>query len=145
VCVPKVDRPLVWKLLADEGVTHMNGAPTVLVMHASDASAHQLERPVPVTTAGAPPPPAVIERTEALGFEINHLYGLTETYGPITICEWHSEWDELDVLERARLKARQGVNMLTADRIRVVDDKLRDVPADAATMGEVVMRGNNVM
>jgi len=145
VCLPKVDPPLVWKLLADEGVTHMNGAPTVLVMLASDAAAHQLERPVLVTTAGAPPPPAVIERTEALGFEINHLYGLTETYGPITICEWNPDWDELDVEERARLKARQGLHMVTADPVRVVDKELNDVPADGATMGEVVMRGNNVM
>src|SRR5712691_4313083 len=145
VCLPKVDPPLVWKLLADEGVTHMNGAPTVLVMLASDAAAHPLERPVLVTTAGAPPPPAVIERTEALGFEINHLYGLTETYGPITICEWNPDWDDLDVEERARLKARQGLCMLTADPVRVVDGEMKDVPADGATMGEVVMRGNNVM
>ncbi|HEX9598892.1 MAG TPA: acyl--CoA ligase family protein [Gaiellaceae bacterium] len=145
VCLPKVDPPLVWKLLADEGVTHMNGAPTVLVMLASDAAAHPLERPVLVTTAGAPPPPAVIERTEALGFEINHLYGLTETYGPITICEWNPDWDELDVEERARLKARQGLHMVTADPVRVVDREMNDGAADGATMGEVVMRGNNVM
>ena len=98
-----------------------------------------------VTTAGAPPPAAVIERTEALGFEINHVYGLTETYGPITICEWDPAWDELDAGERARLKARQGVNNVTADRVRVVDDELQDVPADGETMGEIVMRGNNVM
>jgi fatty-acyl-CoA synthase len=87
----------------------------------------------------------VIERTEALGFEVNHVYGLTETYGPITICEWNPAWDELDVEERARLKARQGINMLTADAVRVVDAEMRDVPADGETMGEVVMRGNNVM
>ena len=145
VCLPKVDPPVVWRLLDEEGVTHLNGAPTVLVMLASDAAAKPLERPVLVTTAGAPPPPAVIERMEALGFDLNHVYGLTETYGPITICEWHPEWDELPHGERARLKARQGVNMLTADGIRVVDADLRDVPADAETMGEVVMRGNNVM
>ncbi len=145
VCLGKVDPPLIWRLFEDEGITHLNGAPTVLVMLASDPAAKPLPHPILVTTAGAPPPPAVIERTEALGFEINHLYGLTETYGPITICEWQSEWDELDVVERARLKARQGLNMLTADRIRVVVDEMDDVPADAATMGEVVMRGNNVM
>jgi len=145
VCLRKVEPPLVWRLLGDEGVTHLNGAPTVLVMLTSDPAAHKLERPVLVTTAGAPPPPAVIERTEALGFEINHLYGLTETYGPITICEWNPDWDELDVEERARLKARQGVAMLGADPVRVVDAEMNDVPADGATMGEVVMRGNNVM
>jgi fatty-acyl-CoA synthase len=145
VCLRKVDPPVVWRLIEDEGVTHLNGAPTVLVMLASDAAAHPLERPVLVTTAGAPPPPAVIERTEALGFEINHLYGLTETYGPITICEWNPDWDDLGVEERARLKARQGLAMLTADPVRVVDVGMHDVPADGETMGEVVMRGNNVM
>jgi len=145
VCLRKVDPPLVWRLIEDERVTHLNGAPTVLVMLTSDSAAHRLERRVLVTTAGAPPPPAVIERTEALGFEINHVYGLTETYGPITICEWNPAWDELDVGERARLKARQGLCMLTADPVRVVDSELNDVPADGKTMGEVVMRGNNVM
>ena len=145
VCLRKVDPPLVWRLLEEEEVTHLNGAPTVLVMLASDPAAKPASRPILATTAGAPPPPAVIERTEALGFEVNHLYGLTETYGPITICEWNPAWDELDVAERARLKARQGVNMLTADPVRIVDSELRDVPADGETMGEVVMRGNIVM
>ena len=145
VCLQRVEPALVWRLIEEEGVTHLNGAPTVLVMLASDEAAHQLERPVLVTTAGAPPPPAVITRTEALGFRINHLYGLTETYGPITVCEWKAEWDGADGTERARLKARQGVSMLTADAVRVVDADLDDVPADGETMGEVVMRGNNVM
>jgi fatty-acyl-CoA synthase len=145
VCLRKVDPALVWRLFDDEDVTHLNGAPTVLVMLASDPAARQLTTPVLVTTAGAPPPPAVIERTERLGFQLNHVYGLTETYGPITICEWHAAWDELDVEERARLKARQGLHMLTADPVRVVDPQLVDVPADGETMGEVVMRGNNVM
>jgi fatty-acyl-CoA synthase len=145
VCLPKVDPAVIWKLIEDEGVTHLNGAPTVLVMLTADPAAHVLRRPVQVTTAGAPPPPAVIERTEALGFRINHVYGLTETYGPITICEWNPEWDDLDVEERARLKARQGLAMLTADPVRVVDADMNDVPADGETMGEVVMRGNNVM
>jgi fatty-acyl-CoA synthase len=145
VCLPKVDPPLVWRLLEQEGVTHLNGAPTVLVMLASDPAAKRLARRVLVTTAGAPPPPAVIERTEKLGFAVNHVYGLTETYGPITICEWNPAWDELEIEQRARLKARQGIHMLTADPIRVVDSELRDVPRDGETMGEVVMRGNNVM
>jgi acyl-CoA synthetase (AMP-forming)/AMP-acid ligase II len=145
VCLPKVDPPLVWRLLDEEGITHLNGAPTVLVMLAADPAAKTLTRPVLVTTAGAPPPPAVIERTEALGFAVNHVYGLTETYGPMTICEWNPAWDDLGVEERARLKARQGLHLLTADRVRVVDPELRDVAADGDTMGEVVMRGNNVM
>jgi len=145
VCLRKVDPALVWRLLDEDGVTHLNGAPTVLVMLGADPAARTLTRQVRVTTAGAPPPPAVIERTEALGFAINHVYGLTETYGPITICEWDPAWDELDPQQRARLKARQGLNMVTADPVRVVDAELRDVPADGETMGEVVMRGNNVM
>jgi acyl-CoA synthetase (AMP-forming)/AMP-acid ligase II len=145
VCLRKVDPPLIWRLLEEESVTHLNGAPTVLVMLAADPAARPLAQPVQVTTAGAPPQPAVIERTEALGFRVNHVYGLTETYGPITICEWNPAWDDLDVDARARLKARQGINLLTAEPVRVVDPRMRDVPADGATMGEVVMRGNNVM
>jgi fatty-acyl-CoA synthase len=145
VCLRKVDPPLVWRLLEEEGVTHFNGAPTVLVMLTADPAAAPLSRPVLVTTAGAPPPPAVIERTEALGFAVNHVYGLTETYGPITICDWNPTWDGLGLDARARLKARQGVGMITADPIRVVDTDMQDVPADGTTMGEVVMRGNNVM
>jgi fatty-acyl-CoA synthase len=145
VCLRKVDPPLVWRLIEEEGVTHLNGAPTVLVMLAADPGAAPLSRPVLVTTAGAPPPPAVIERTEALGFAVNHVYGLTETYGPITICDWNPAWDGLGLEARARLKARQGVGMITADPIRVVDADMHDVPADRTTMGEVVMRGNNVM
>src|SRR5581483_7098568 len=128
VCLPRVDPPVVWRLIADEGVTHLNGAPTVLVMLGADEAAHELERPVQVTTAGAPPPPAVISRTEALGLKINHVYGLTETYGPITVCEWHAEWDAVGDDERARLRARQGVGMVTSDPVRVVDAELRDVP-----------------
>jgi acyl-CoA synthetase (AMP-forming)/AMP-acid ligase II len=145
VCLRKLEPATVWRLFDAAGVTHMCGAPTVLVMLGSDESAHPLKRQIMVTTAGAPPPPAVIARTEALGFDINHVYGLTETYGPITICEWNPEWDSLDAAERARLKARQGLNLVTADAVRVVDAQMRDVLPDAETMGEVVMRGNNVM
>jgi fatty-acyl-CoA synthase len=145
VCLRKLEPPHVWQLLDEAGVTHMCGAPTVLVMLGADEAAHELARPVHITTAGAPPPPAVIARTEALGFSITHVYGLTETYGPHTICEWKPEWDELDTDARAKLKARQGLQMVTVDGVRVVDADMRDVPPDAETMGEVVMRGNNVM
>ena len=145
LCLRTFDPGEVWRLLDDEGVTHFCGAPTVLVMLGADSAAHRLDRTVQLTTAAAPPPPAVITRTEALGFRINHVYGLTETYGPITVCEWKAEWDDLPDDERARLKARQGVHMVTADAVRVVDAEMNDVPADAETMGEIVMRGNNVM
>jgi fatty-acyl-CoA synthase len=145
VCLARVDPPVVWELFDEVGVTHLCGAPTVLVMLGSDPAARPLDRPIMVTTAGAPPPPAVIQRTEALGFRINHVYGLTETYGPITVCEWKPVWDELEDEARARMKARQGVAFVTADAVRVVDEAMRDVPADGETMGEIVMRGNNVM
>jgi fatty-acyl-CoA synthase len=145
LCLRQMDPELVWWLMDTEGVTHFNGAPTVLVMLITHPAAHPVERPVVVTTAAAPPPPVVLERTAALGFEIHHVYGLTETYGPITICEWNPDWDDLGPEERARLNARQGLGMVTADPVRVVDQEMRDVPADAATMGEVIMRGNNVM
>jgi fatty-acyl-CoA synthase len=102
-------------------------------------------RQLHVTTAGAPPSPTVIANMEALGAEIFHVYGLTETYGPHSICAWHAEWDALPADVRARKKARQGVPYIVAEDMRVVDDEMRDVPADAATMGEVIMRGNNVM
>jgi len=145
VCLRQVEPATVWRLLDDEGVTHLCGAPTVLIMLASDPAAHPLEQAVLATTAAAPPPPSVIARMEALGFEVNHVYGLTETYGPITICEWDPAWDATDGDQRARLRSRQGVSMLTADPVRVVDEQMRDVPRDGETMGEVVMRGNNVM
>jgi fatty-acyl-CoA synthase len=145
VCLRQFDPGRVWQLFEEEAVTHLCGAPTVLLMLAGDPSAHELERPILATTAAAPPPPTVIARLEALGFSIQHVYGLTETYGPITICDWNPAWDGMETTERARLRARQGVAMVTADRVRVVDDQMRDVPADGETMGEVVMRGNNVM
>jgi fatty-acyl-CoA synthase len=97
-------------------------------------------------TAGSAPPAAVIGGAEALGFDITHVYGLTEVYGPATVCAWHDEWDALPAAERARLKARQGVNYAVLDAQMVADPAtLRPVPADGETMGEVFMRGNIVM
>jgi fatty-acyl-CoA synthase len=145
VCLRAVDPVLVWKLLEDEGVTHLNGAPTVLVMLSSAAQAHRLDRPLVVTTAGAPPSPTVIERMEQLGAQVIHVYGLTETYGPHTVCEWQRSWDEVPSKERARLQARQGVAMVHAEPVRVVGSDMTDVPPDGQTLGEVLMRGNNVM
>jgi fatty-acyl-CoA synthase len=115
-------------------------------MLAADDAARPLEVPVRYATGGAPPPPALIERAQALGFDIVHVYGLTETYGPVTVCDWKTEWDALEPGEQARLKARQGVGHVTSDFVRVVDpETMRDVPSDGDTMGEVVMRGNIVM
>ena len=105
----------------------------------------KLPRPVRIGTGGAPPTPALLERLAELGMDITHLYGLTETYGPSVICEWRSEWNKLPIPEQARLKSRQGVNNVIGQRIRVVDDNGADVPRDATTMGEIAIRGNNVM
>jgi fatty-acyl-CoA synthase len=147
VVIPKVEAARVFEEVEREGVTHLCGAPTVLVMlqAALPREGWRFPRPVRIVTAGAPPPPAVIERTEALGADIAHVYGLTETYGPHTICHWKRAWEGESSEARARLKARQGVGYVHAPELRVVDDEMRDVPADGKTMGEVVMRGNNVM
>ena len=145
VCLRAVRGEQIWELIEHEQITHLNGAPTVLTAIATADAARPLERPLVVTTAGAPPSPTTIAQFEALGAQIIHVYGLTETYGPYSVCEWQPDWEELETGRRARLLARQGVGMLSADRLRVVDEQMHDVPADAATMGEIVMRGNNVM
>ena len=145
VCLPAVVPAEAWRLIDQEGVTHLNGAPTVLVSLSNAPEAHPLERGLVVTTAGAPPSPTVIGRMEGLGARMVHVYGLTETYGPYSVCERQPAWSDLDAAERFRLLARQGVGMVQADAVRVVDEEMNDVPRDAETMGEIVMRGNNVM
>ena len=145
VCLPRFDPAEVWTLIDSEGVTHFNAAPTVLISLANAPQAHPFPHPVTITTAGAPPSPAIIEAMEGLGASIVHAYGLTETYGPHTVCELQDGVEDLPVAERARFLARQGVAFITADPVRVVDEDMQDVPRDAAAMGEVVMRGNNVM
>jgi acyl-CoA synthetase (AMP-forming)/AMP-acid ligase II len=147
LCLRKVDPAEIWRLIQEQGVTHLNGAPTVLISLANDPAARtaKLTRPLRITTAAAPPSPSIIAQMEELGAQITHVYGLTETYGPHTVCEWQSRWDALEPTARARLKARQGVGYVIAERVRVVDEQMNDVPADGETMGEVVMRGNNVM
>jgi fatty-acyl-CoA synthase len=147
VCLRRVDAEEVFRLIEVEQVSHLNGAPTVLIMLTShpQAKTARFPRKLRVTTAGAPPSPTVIANMEALGAEIFHVYGLTETYGPHSVCAWHAEWDSLPADERARKKARQGVPYIVAEEMRVVDEQMQDVPDDATTMGEVLMRGNNVM
>ncbi|PYP70966.1 MAG: acyl-CoA synthetase, partial [Gemmatimonadetes bacterium] len=144
ICLPRIDPAAAWRLL-DEGVTHFCAAPTVLITLANAAAAHRLERPVRLFTAGAPPSPTLIARMTELNFEIDHVYGLTETYGPFTINVPHPNLADLSPDERARFKARQGFPNVCAGEVRVVDQEMRDVPADGRTMGEVVMRGNVVM
>ena len=147
LCLRSTDPPRIFELIEEYNVTNFNGAPTVLLMLANDPAAEgkKFNPPIRVCTGGAPPSPTLLERMEQIGIRITHLYGLTETYGPHTLCEMQSEWEELDIAGRARVMARQGVPYPHAVYLRVVDDELNDVPADATTMGEVVMRGNNVM
>ncbi len=148
VCLRKVDAVGINAGIQHEGCTHFCAAPTVLIGLLNHPDTAPFPRRVVVTTAGAPPAPATIAQIEALGAELHHVYGLTETYGPITECAWHSpQWDAKPSAQRARLRSRQGVPMVTlaAGDVRVVDLELRDVPADGETHGEIVMRGNNVM
>jgi fatty-acyl-CoA synthase len=146
VCLPKVDPTEVWRLIRTEGVTHLNGAPTVLSMIAYAKEAAPLTGPpVRVATGGAPPSPAILRRMAELGFDVTHLYGLTETFGPAMICDWRPEWDRLDAAGQARLKARQGVGNMIACTARVIADDGSDVPADGTTTGQIALRGNNVM
>jgi len=145
LCLRKLEPGLVWKHLRESGVTHFNGAPTVLVMLAWHPAATRLERVVRVATGGAPPTPAILQRMAELGMDVTHLYGLTETFGPAAICEWRGEWSMLAVEEQARIKARQGVGNVISQQLRVVDPHGKDVPADARTLGEIALRGNNVM
>ncbi|MEX2582573.1 MAG: AMP-binding protein [Gemmatimonadota bacterium] len=145
VCLRAVDPAEIWRLIRAEGVTHLNAAPTVLIGMANHPDAATIDRPFTVTTAGAPPSPTLIRQMEAIGIRMVHMYGLTETYGPYTVCEWQPGWEDLALDDRAELLSRQGVAFIGADPIRVVDEEMSDVARDGETMGEVVMRGNNVM
>ena len=145
VCLRSVDPERIWRLLDEEGVTHFCGAPTVLIGVVNHPDAHRLERRVSVPIGGAAPSPALVARMQELNLRPIHLYGLTETYGPSTVCVWRQEWDELPVEEQARRLARQGAGYVTGDQIRVVDEQLGEVRRDGETVGEVVVRGNSVM
>ena len=147
VCLRRVEPAEVYRLIEQEGVTHMCCAPTVLTaLHSSPDGAERDLSGLTIMTAGAPPAPQVIRTMESMGAYVHHAYGLTETYGPHTICAIQPGWDELPADERARLKARQGVSFIIAEPgPRVVDESMQDVPRDGQTMGEFVMRGNNVM
>jgi 3-(methylthio)propionyl---CoA ligase len=148
VCLRRVEAGAIYDAIERDGVTHLCGAPVVMNTLLNDPAAEGrvLPRPVAMMTAGAAPPAAVIEGMEARGFKITHVYGLTEVYGPAVVCAWHDEWDALGGEERARLKARQGINYPVLDGLMVGDpETLQPVPRDGATMGEVFMRGNIVM
>ncbi|HEU0215366.1 MAG TPA: acyl-CoA synthetase [Stellaceae bacterium] len=148
VCLRRVDPAAIFAAIAEHRVTHLSGAPIVLNMlvHAPDSVKRKFDHVVEASTGGAAPPSSVIEAMERMGFRVTHLYGLTESYGPTTICAWQEEWDELPLTDRASKMARQGVQTITLDRQRVVDPAtMQDVPADGATIGEVVIRSNTLM
>jgi fatty-acyl-CoA synthase len=148
ICLPRPEPGEMLRLIEAEGVTHLSGAPVVVASLAERCTAGgiRFSQPLRIVTAGAPPPPAVIRAAEETGAQLTHVYGLTETYGPHTVCAWKPEWDQRPAGERAQIKARQGVAYLVAGTdLRVVDHQMFDVPADGETMGEVLMRGNNVM
>ena len=148
VCLRAVRDEPIFELIKQEKVTHFCGASVVLAMlvHAPAEMKVGLHDGVQVLTGGAPPPAIIIEKMEAMGFEVTHGYGLTETYGPAVTCAWHDEWDALGASERAKLKARQGVRNVAAEGLMVANPDTREpVPADGETMGEIFMRGNNVM
>ena len=148
VCLRKVDPAEIFRLIERENVSHMCGAPIVLIGMSNYAQNQnvRLERPLKIATGGAPPSPAIIEQMEAMGARITHVYGLTEVYGPNTICAWHPEWDELPMENQAELRARQGVPYIVSKNMDVVDQQtMESVPRDGKTIGEIVMKGNLVM
>jgi fatty-acyl-CoA synthase len=147
VMLRAVEPQTIRGLIEREGVTHFNGAPTVLLLLAESEAFREVhfDPPLRVATGGAPPSPTILRRMEELGIQVTHLYGLTETYGPHVYCEMQPGWEKLDVEGRAAMMARQGVPYHHALHLRVVDEEMNDVAADGETLGEVVMRGNNVM
>ncbi len=148
ICLRKVRPDLIYDLIAQEGVTHYCGAPTVhyMLVNAPEALRAKKQHRIQGMVAASPPPAAVLQKMAENDFEVTHVYGLTETYGPATLCEWHEEWNDLPMEEQARLKARQGVRYHMLEGLAVLDPlTMQPVPADGETLGEVMFRGNNVM
>jgi len=145
ICLRKFDGPTIFSLIKEHGVTHMCGAPVVLNMLTISPRNQPLQNPVQILTAGAPPPAAVLFRTESLGFVVSHGYGLTETAGLVVSCAWKPQWNRLPASERARLKARQGVKAIGLTEVDVVDaESGASVKRDGSTVGEIVLRGGSV-
>ncbi|MDA0996685.1 MAG: acyl-CoA synthetase [Proteobacteria bacterium] len=148
VCLRKIDPGLIFPLIAEHGVTHMCGAPIVLNMlvHAPDSVKRKFEHRIEVATGGAAPPSAVIAKMGAMGFNVTHLYGLTESYGPSTVCAWQDEWDGLDIDAKALKMSRQGVRYPTLYDQSVRDpETMQPVPDDGETIGEIMLKSNTVM
>jgi fatty-acyl-CoA synthase len=148
VCLRAVRDDAIYDAIKRHRVTHLCGAPIVLnlMVNADEKLKAGIEQEVRVMTAAAPPPPAILEAMAKLGFEVTHVYGLTEVYGPAVVCAWHREWDELPVPEQAAVKSRQGVRYPMLEELAVMDpETLQPVPRDGETIGEIMFRGNIVM
>ncbi len=148
VCLREVRAEHIYDAIRAEKVTHLCGAPIVLslIAHAPDEQKAGIEHQVNVMTAASAPPPAVLEAMAEMGWSVTHTYGLTETYGPAVVCEWHPEWDALPAAEQAEKKARQGVRYAVLERLEVADpETLEPVPHDGESLGEITFRGNIVM
>jgi fatty-acyl-CoA synthase len=148
VCLRQVRARAMYEAIADHKVTHLCGAPIVMatLLNAAPEEKRPLDHAVEFFTAAAPPPEAVLAAMKRAGFNVTHLYGLTETYGPATVNEWHRAWDSLSPAEQAAKKARQGVRYVPLEALDVLDpDSMAAVPHDGSSMGEVMFRGNIVM
>jgi fatty-acyl-CoA synthase len=148
VCLRQVRAATIYDLIAREKVTHLCGAPIVMatLLNAPEAEKKPLPHVVEFFTAAAPPPESVLAGMKQAGFNVTHVYGLTETYGPATTNEWHAAWDALPLSEQAAKKARQGVRYVPLEALDVLDpETMQPVPRDGATLGEVMFRGNVVM
>ncbi len=148
ICLRKVDATSIYEAVAKYKVSHFCGAPIVLsmVVNANATERTDFDHPVEVMTAAAPPPAAVLEQMERNGFAMTHVYGLTETYGPAVVCEWHSEWNELTSSRRAELRSRQGVPYVALAALDIKDpETMGSVPPDGTSLGETMFRGNIVM
>ena len=148
VCLRYVRPDAIWNALADQKITHLCGAPIVMatILNAPAEMKRELSQKVEFMTAAAPPPEAVLAEMRAAGFNVTHLYGLTETYGPAVVNEWKAEWNALDSAGQAQKKARQGVRYVPLEDLSVIDPAtMTPVPPDGETLGEVMFRGNVVM
>jgi len=148
ICLRAVSGGAIYQAIEEHGVDHLCGAPIVLgmIVNAKSEEKREFSHRIDVMTAGAAPPPAVLQGMEEAGFHVTHVYGLTETYGPATLCAWKDEWEALDPVDKAAMKARQGVEYTVLEGLNVIDPETMDpVPTDGETIGEVMFRGNNVM
>ncbi|MBT4934056.1 MAG: acyl-CoA synthetase [Rhodospirillaceae bacterium] len=148
VCLRQVNAANMYSAIAEHGVTHFCGAPIVLnfIANATEDERRPLPHTVKAMTAAAPPPASTLQRMQEIGFDVTHVYGLTETYGPAVMCAWDPDWDDLEIEEQTRLKGRQGVRYHVLEGLDVINpDTMEPVPRDGETMGEIMFRGNIVM